>query len=841
VAITYNTPDGSATVDAGTYTATGTFAGNQHYTSATGTATIVIGQAMPTVTVNPISVTYDGSAHGTTGEAFGVNGGDLGPVAITYDGSPAPPVHAGTYTATGTFSGTQDYTSATGTATITIGQATPSVTVNPVSVTYDGNVHGTTGEAFGVGGVDLGPVAITYSTADGSAPVHAGTYIATGTFGGNQDYFGATGTATIAIDKAIPTASIEPVAETPYDGSAHGTTGQVVGVNGVVLSNTVVYTDAKGNESSAPPVHAGTYTATVSYPGDNDYTSASASTTIVIDKADAKITITPFFVQYDGFAHQLTGRATGVQGEDLSSLLDLGGVGIDAGTYWEFWTFNWQDQNPDYNSTQGLDPFIIDPAPLTVTVPSLSKTYGQAIDLAAALGRTVPTGVNGETLSIAYASAGAAASIPDGSYPISAQLSDGSGKLSNYSVQVIPGTLTVVGQQSSPTATIMTIPAPTPLAGVDTVTLTSTVTSQGLGRGAPTGTVDFFDTSTGHDLGSAPVVNGVASLNAGTFTAGTHTITATYSGDSNSLPSSGTGSLTALAPASLSGTVFADFNQDGQIDFGEKGVSGVPVQLSGTDDLGRAVGQTVRTDSDGAYLFLNLRPGSYDITKTTQPAGYTAGIDSVGTAGGSVSADQFSVTLSEGVNGLNYNYGERPAAGGPVQGGQTAPVGFWNNKNGQALIKSLNGGGTSHQLGDWLAATFVNMYGADSANDLAGKNNAYIAALFQQDFLQKGQKLDAQVLATALSVYATNATLDNTKVAASYGFTVSGYGVGAASFSVGSDGDAFGVANNTTLPLMDLLLAADAQAVNGLLYNGNTTRRNEANNVFSAVNQAGSL
>jgi hypothetical protein len=66
-------------------------------------------------------------------------------------------------------------------------------------------------------------------------------------------------------------------------------------------------------------------------------------------------------------------------------------------------------------------------------------------------------------------------------------------------------------------------------------------------------------------------------------------------------------------------------------------------------------------------------------------------------------------------------------------------------------------------------------------------------------------------------------------------------GAGTATANVGSNGDAFGVANNTMLTLMDLLLATDAQAVNGVLYKGNTTRRNEANNVFSAVNQAGGL
>jgi hypothetical protein len=57
-------------------------------------------------------------------------------------------------------------------------------------------------------------------------------------------------------------------------------------------------------------------------------------------------------------------------------------------------------------------------------------------------------------------------------------------------------------------------------------------------------------------------------------------------------------------------------------------------------------------------------------------------------------------------------------------------------------------------------------------------------------------KLDAQVLATALAVYVTNAALDPTHVAAQYGFLISGDGVGTAMVNVGSSGDAFGVADN---------------------------------------------
>ena len=296
-----------------------------------------------------------------------------------------------------------------------------------------------------------------------------------------------------------------------------------------------------------------------------------------------------------------------------------------------------------------------------------------------------------------------------------------------------------------------------------------------------------------------------------------------------------------LTPSSLSGTVFEDFNDDGQIDFGEKGISGVAITLTGKDDLGNAINLSQTTDADGAYVFLNLRPGSYRITEA-QPAGHPQGIDTVGTAGGSLAAtDQIFVQLAQGIDGLNYNFGEQPPTTGAVKKGQSAGIGFWNNKNGQALILALNGG-TGHQLADWLAATMPNTFGVHSgSNNLTGKSNAFVAALFQQDFLMKGVKLDAQVLATALSVYATDATLDSTGVAAHYGFTVSGTGLGTDTINVGSNGDAFGAANNANMAVLDLLVAMDAQAVNGVLYGGNLSKRNEANSIFSALNEAGNI
>jgi hypothetical protein len=584
----------------------------------------------------------------------------------------------------------------------------------------------------------------------------------------------------------------------------------------------------------------GSHTITAAYNGDGNFLpSTSAAADVEVAKATPALT-------WDRPADITYGTALGAVQFDATALVSgsfaysaTAGTVLHAGAGQLLSVTFTPDDTAHYNPATRTVVINVNQTPLVIAADDTSKVYGQANP---ALTFHSSGFVNGDTAAVLSGSPALTTSALQYSAPGIYAIIVGAGTLADpdYAFRFVNGALAI---NQAATGTALSASVLTPLAGVDPVTLTATVAVNAPGGGALTGTVDFYDLTAGRDLGSAAVVNGVASLTAGPFAAGRHVIAATYSGDSNFLSSAGTASLTALAPASVSGSVFADFNDDGQIDFGEAGISGVSVRLNGADDLGHAVDRTLRTDGDGAYLFLNLRPGNYSLTKATQPAGYTAGIDSVGTAGGSLSttvADQFSVHLAQGVNGLNYNYGERPAATGPVRKGQAAGIGFWNNKNGQTLIKAFNGG-AGHQLADWLAATLPHMFGIYAGSNLTGQSNASVAALFQQDFLQQGPKLDAQVLATALSAYATNATLDATKVAAQYGFTVSGDGVGTAAVSVGSDGDAFGVANNTTMTVMDLLLATDAQAVNGVLYNGNTTKRSHANDVYSAINQAGGL
>jgi hypothetical protein len=144
-----------------------------------------------------------------------------------------------------------------------------------------------------------------------------------------------------------------------------------------------------------------------------------------------------------------------------------------------------------------------------------------------------------------------------------------------------------------------------------------------------------------------------------------------------------------------------------------------------------------------------------------------------------------------------------------------------------------------------------NLYAA-----LDGKTNAEVAAFYKNLFARTAKtapggppKVDAQVMATALAVYVTNQSLAGT-TAAGYGFQVTVGGVGSRTFNVGATGVAFGVANNTAVSVLDLLLAVNARSHSGLLYdlNGNgqidgseAGYRTMANDVFSAINEAGGI
>jgi protocatechuate 3,4-dioxygenase beta subunit len=113
-----------------------------------------------------------------------------------------------------------------------------------------------------------------------------------------------------------------------------------------------------------------------------------------------------------------------------------------------------------------------------------------------------------------------------------------------------------------------------------------------------------------------------------------------------------------LLPASVSGYVYVDANNNGIFDPGEKPIAGAKVAL--LDASGKATGATAVTDSSGFYQFNNLMPGTYGISET-QPAGYLDGLDAAGTVGGKAHnpGDLIDgIPLASGQTGLNYDFGE---------------------------------------------------------------------------------------------------------------------------------------------------------------------------------------
>lgn len=113
-------------------------------------------------------------------------------------------------------------------------------------------------------------------------------------------------------------------------------------------------------------------------------------------------------------------------------------------------------------------------------------------------------------------------------------------------------------------------------------------------------------------------------------------------------------------PASLSGTVYYDANNNGLIDPGELPIGGAEIQidLKQSDGTWLTVYQTTSND-DGTWSAEGLPPGVYSVTETTPPD-WVDGKDSVGDHGGTLVAPDTiaNITLHCGDAGIHYNFGE---------------------------------------------------------------------------------------------------------------------------------------------------------------------------------------
>ena len=160
-----------------------------------------------------------------------------------------------------------------------------------------------------------------------------------------------------------------------------------------------------------------------------------------------------------------------------------------------------------------------------------------------------------------------------------------------------------------------------------------------------------------------------------------------------------TGALACVkvSKASIGDTVYRDWNNNNQQDAGEEGIAGVEVCATGPSPS-TAKTCAPPTDANGKYLINGLQPGSYTMSVTNPPAGYTPT---------QVAASP--ITLAEGDNILTADYGYKPGGTGSI--GDTV----WDDINGDGVLNGAEAG---------IANVTVNLYedtngnGAIDAGDL---------------------------------------------------------------------------------------------------------------------------
>jgi uncharacterized protein YhfF len=520
------TYDGSGTAPTNaktSYAVVATFTSTDpNYTGATGNGTLTIKQATPTVTVTDPMPTYDGNPHTASATAVGVDGHTAvnGSFSFTYDGSGTAPTNAKTsYAVVAMFTSTDpNYTGASGNGTLTIKQATPTVTVTDPMPTYDGNPHTASATAVGVDGHTAVSGSFTF-TYDGSAtaPTNAKTsYAVVATFTSTDpNYTGATGNGILTINKADSTTTVTVAGgeSFTYDGNAHPATVSVTGAGGLSLTPAPVYSCGH-----APiDVADSGCTASYSFAGDNNHNPSSDSKTYSITKAPSTTTVSGggSFV-FDGLTHAASVSVTGVGGLNLTPAPNYSGscsaapVHVADTPCTASYTFA---GDADHFGSNGSTTITITKAPSTTTVSGGGTFVFDGLTHAASVS---VTGVGGLNLTPApnYSGSCSAAPVHVADTPCTASYT-------------FAGDADHFGSNGSTTITITKAPATTTIGAGYTVTYDSLqhgVTASVTGAGGLNQSLPVTYTPPG---------DATVPVNAGTYTAA-----ASYPGDADHTGSS---------------------------------------------------------------------------------------------------------------------------------------------------------------------------------------------------------------------------------------------------------------------------------------------------------------
>jgi hypothetical protein len=587
-------------------TASYTFGGDDDHFGSNGSATITITKATSTTVVSFAdgpTVVFDGNAHPATVHVSGVGGLNQTPLPNYAAPCLAAPVHVSETpcTASYTFAGDDDHFGSNGSDTITITKANSTTVVSFAdgpTVVFDGNAHPATVHVSGAGGLNLTP-APDYAAPCLTAPVHVSETpcIASYTFGGDDDHFGSSGSATITITKANSTTvvSFADGVTVVFDGNAHPATVHVSGAGGLNMTPAPDY----AAPCLAAPVHVSETpcTASYSFPGDGDHFGSSDSATITITKANSTTVVSGggTFV-YDNLPHPATVAVTGVGGLSLTPAPVYSGACSAAPV-----NVNETPCTASYTFTGDSDHFgSSDSTTITITkAPSNTVVSGGGAFVYDALPHAATVSVTGVNLSLTpapvYSGACSAAPVHVADTPCTASY-------------MYPGDADHFGSNSSTTITITKAPS------VTTIGAGYTVIYNGLPHGVTANVTGVGGLNQGVAVVYTPG-GATVPVNPGTYSA-----SATFAGDADHLGSSaGPVTITITfgtcnAGVGPGGVILPPINSDGTSVYSRKGGSTIPVKFTVCDASGNPIGNpaVVFAGTGGTLTMLSAVRGTVD-------------------------------------------------------------------------------------------------------------------------------------------------------------------------------------------------------------------------------------
>ncbi|MDQ3214113.1 MAG: Ig-like domain repeat protein [Acidobacteriota bacterium] len=533
--VTYNgLPE--APVNAGVYLLVATYEGAANYEASTATGTLTIQKATAALSLSGGAVTYDGRPHPATVSLAGVGSESPGPLVVSYNGSSAVPTNGGTYAVQASFAGSVNYAATTKNATITINPAVATLSVTGGTFTYDGQPHSAVATATGVAGETLSPVNVTYWRSGFGAfdaPVSVGTYDAAATLPASANYLPATVRTAVVIARAAPLvtwSTPDPIAYGTPLGSAQLTASANV-------PGTFSYSPAPGSRLNAGSGHA--LTATFSPADTANYSVETVSRAITVTPAPlivrANDSVKRFGSQLPGFTATFAGLVYGESPASLGGTLAFATPATQSSPVGTYPIMAGGFSSPNYAIAFVNGVLTILKGSVAVAVSTSPEPSGSEMPMtftatvtAAAPSAGSPAGTvrffSGTTLiGSAGLSVGSAtvitAGFDAGVHTIEARY-DGD---DSFETGAGSSSHTVNSAASTPSVSISSSRNPSTAGQV--VTLTANVT---MASGPVSGTVDFYDGAT--LIGSAVVNSGRATVSSAALSAGSHAITARFSG-----------------------------------------------------------------------------------------------------------------------------------------------------------------------------------------------------------------------------------------------------------------------------------------------------------------------